>query len=121
MAEMPPLKAHLSPNAPLRDQAYSALKDAILSGRFAPGDHPVEPEMAQSLGLSRRPVREAFRRLEQEGFLCVTRTGVVVQQISLKDIEAVYYVRQRLEGMASALAAFPGTCPKIVGAYPPRA
>lgn len=102
---MPPLKAHLNPNPPLRDQAYSALKDAILAGRFAPGDHLVELEIAQSLGLSRSPVREAFRRLQQEGFLHVTRAGVIVQQISLKDIEGVYYVRQRLEGMASALAA----------------
>ncbi|MBI5032619.1 MAG: GntR family transcriptional regulator [Chloroflexi bacterium] len=106
---MPPLRATLSQNPPLRDQAYSALKDAILSGRFAPGDHLVELEIAQSLGLSRSPVREAFRRLEQEGYLCVTRTGVVVQQISLKDIESVYYVRQRLEGMASALAAICAT------------
>lgn len=104
-AEMPLLRTALSPNPPLRDQAYSALKDAILAGRFAPGDHLVELEIAQSLGLSRSPVREAFRRLEQEGFLCVTRAGVIVQQISLKDIEGVYYVRQRLEGMASGLAA----------------
>ncbi len=105
MAEMPPLKVHLNPNPPLRDQAYSALKDAILSGQFSPGDHLVELEIARSLGLSRSPVREAFRRLEQEGFLHVTRAGVIVQRVSSKDIEGVYYVRQRLEGMASALVA----------------
>lgn len=105
MVEMPPFKVRLNSSPPLRDQAYSALKDAILSGKFAPGDHLVELEMANSLGLSRNPVREAFRRLEQEGFLHVTRAGVIVQQISSKDIEGIYYVRQCLEGMASALAA----------------
>lgn len=102
---MPPLKVFLNPNPPLRDQAYSALKDAILSGNFAPGDHLVELDIASSLGLSRSPVREAFRRLEQEGYLKVNRAGVVVQQISSDDIQGVYYVRQHLEGMAAALAA----------------
>jgi DNA-binding GntR family transcriptional regulator len=114
MAEMPPLKTHLNPNPPLRDQAYSALKDAILSGKFAPGDHLVELEIAHLLGLSRSPVREAFRRLEQEGYLAVTRSGVIVQQISSKDIEGVYYVRQRLEGMGAALAAARATEDEIV-------
>ena len=99
------LKVRLSSNPPLRDQAYTTLKDAILAGKFAPGDHLVELEIAHSLGLSRSPVREAFRRLEQEGFLQVTRAGVTVQQVSLKDIQGVYLVRQHLEGMAAALAA----------------
>jgi DNA-binding GntR family transcriptional regulator len=76
-----------------------------LSGRFAPGDHLVEVEIASLLGLSRSPVREAFRRLEQEGYLQVTRSGVTVQHISSKDIQAIYMVRQRLEGMAASLAA----------------
>lgn len=99
------LKVRLTSNPPLRDQAYTTLKDAILAGKFAPGDHLVELEIANSLGLSRSPVREAFRRLEQEGFLQVTRAGVTVQQVSLKDIQGVYLVRQHLEGMAAALAA----------------
>ena len=105
MAKTPPLHIRLVPNPPLRDQAYDALKDAILSGKFAPGDHLVEVEIAALLGLSRSPVREAFRRLEQEGYLLVTRAGVTVQQISTKDIHAIYMVRQRLEGMAASFAA----------------
>lgn len=105
MASMPPLKTRLIPNLPLRDQAYNALKDAILSGRFSPGDHLVELEIASSLGLSRSPVREAFRRLEQEGFLHVARSGVIVQQTSFKDIQGVYFVRRHLEGLGAALAA----------------
>lgn len=110
---MPPLKVFLNPNPPLRDQAYSVLKDAILSGRFAPGDRLVELEIARSLGLSRSPVREAFRRLEQEGYLKVSRVGVVVQQISASDIQGVYYVRQHLEGLAAALAAQLATADEI--------
>jgi DNA-binding GntR family transcriptional regulator len=108
-----PLKVRLTSNPPLRDQAYSTLKDAILAGKFAPGDRLVELEIANSLGLSRSPVREAFRRLEQEGYLQVTRAGVTVQQISLKDIQGVYYVRQRLEGMTAALAAEQATDDQI--------
>lgn len=107
------LKARLTSNPPLRDQAYTTLKDAILSGKFAPGDHLVELEIANSLGLSRSPVREAFRRLEQEGFLRVTRAGVTVQQISAKDIQGVYFVRQHLEGMAASLAAEDATAEDI--------
>lgn len=99
------LKVRPTSNPPLRDQAYTTLKDAILAGKFAPGDHLVELEIAHSLGLSRSPVREAFRRLEQEGFLQVTRAGVIVQQISFDDIQGIYFVRQYLEGMAAALAA----------------
>ena len=112
MAENLP-KARLTSNPPLRDQAYTTLKDAILSGKFAPGDHLVELDIANSLGLSRSPVREAFRRLEQEGYLKVNRAGVVVQQISSQDIQGVYYVRQHLEGMAAALAAEHATADDI--------
>jgi DNA-binding GntR family transcriptional regulator len=106
-------RLRLSSNPPLRDQAYTSIKDAILSGKFAPGNHLVELEIAHSLGLSRSPVREAFRRLEQEGLLLVTRAGVVVQQISSQDIQSIYFVRQHLEGMASALAAELATADEI--------
>ncbi len=105
MNDSPPLKVRIAPNPPLRDQAYSSLKDALLSGKFAPGDHLVEIEIAQSLGLSRSPIREAFRRLEQEGYLTVTRNGVLVQHISPKEIEGIYFVRQKLEAIAATLVA----------------
>lgn len=93
------------PKPPLRDQAYAVLKDAILSGKFKPGHRLLEQEIARSLGLSRSPVREAFRRLEQEGYLSVSRSGVIVQEISRKDIEDLYFVRERLEGITASLAA----------------
>lgn len=99
------LQTRLVANPPLRDQAYTTLKDAILAGKFAPGDRLIELDIAQSLGLSRSPIREAFRRLEQEGYLTVTRAGVIVQPISPKEIEGIYFVRQKLEAIAAALVA----------------
>ncbi len=94
MAENP-LKVGPTSNPPLRDQAFSTLRDAIPAGKFAPGARLVELELANSLGLSRSPVREAFRRLEQEGFLRVHRTGVTVQQIPSQDIQGIVHQRGR--------------------------
>lgn len=100
-------KIPLSPDSylPLRIQAYTVLKEAILSGTLAPGERLVEQQIADSLGLSRNPVREAFRRLEQEGYLLASRNGVIVQGVSLQELRDLYAVRVRLEGMAAALVA----------------
>ena len=100
----PPLERQLIRTS-LRDQAYATLKEALLAGKFAPGARLVEREIAAQLGLSRSPVREAFRKLEQEGFLSVGRIGVTVPEISSADIHDLFDLRQRLEGMAGALAA----------------
>lgn len=93
------------PKPPLRDQAYAVLKQAILSGKFKPGNRLLEQDIAKSLGLSRSPVREAFRRLEQEGYLVATRSGVIVPPITERDIQDLYFFRERLEGIAASLAA----------------
>lgn len=100
-------KISLSPDRylPLRIQAYTVLKDAILSGTLAPGERLVEQQVADSLGLSRNPVREAFRRLEQEGYLLSRRNGVFVQGVSFEELRDLYAVRVRLEGMAAGLVA----------------
>ncbi len=106
MAKTPsPAQLHVTTSPPLRDQAYALLKRGILSGQFEPGTRLVEREIGNLLGLSRSPVREAFRRLQQEGYLEVSRAGVFVQQVSFKDIQDLFSVRQRLEGLAAALAA----------------
>jgi DNA-binding GntR family transcriptional regulator len=99
------LGVDLSQRRPLRDEAYSVLRQAILSGRFKPGDHLVEREVAAQLGLSRSPVREAFRRLEQDHLVTVTRQGLVVQGLTLRDAEELYQIRQQLEALAARLAA----------------
>jgi DNA-binding GntR family transcriptional regulator len=77
----------------------------ILSGSFRPGERIVEREVCAHLGLSRSPVREAFRRLEQEGLLVASRQGLIIQSLSLSEVEELYQVRQQLEALAARLAA----------------
>jgi DNA-binding GntR family transcriptional regulator len=65
----------------------------------------VEREVAAKLNLSRSPVREAFRRLEQEGLVSVTRQGLFVQEVDPAEVEELYLVRQYLESWVARLAA----------------
>jgi DNA-binding GntR family transcriptional regulator len=95
----------LAKRRPLRDEAYDVLRRAILAGAFKPGDRIVEREVCERLGLSRSPVREAFRRLEQEGLLVVSRQGLIVQSLSIEEVEELYQIRQQLEAMVARLAA----------------
>lgn len=78
----------------------------ILSGRIAPGAPVVESELAETLGVSRTPVREALMRLEVEGLL---RAGdnrrLTAATISLAEAEELFYMREATEGMAARLAA----------------
>ena len=99
------LDIDLSIRRPLRDEAYLALRRAILAGQFKPGERLIEREIAQKIGLSRSPVREAFRRLEQERLVTVTRQGVVVHSLEPTEVEELYQVRQHLEVLVVRLAA----------------
>ena len=83
---------------PLRDLVFEALKDAILTQKLHPGERLLESELADELGVSRTPVREAIRKLEQEGLVVmIPRKGAYVDGISLKDIHEVYEIRAALE------------------------
>jgi len=91
---------------PLREVVFEALREAIIKGVLKPGERLMEIQLAEELGVSRTPVREAFRKLELEGFVVmVPRKGAYVAGISLKDIAAVFEVRAALEGLAAGLAA----------------
>ncbi len=91
---------------PLREVVFEALREAIIKGILKPGERLMEIQLAEELGVSRTPVREAFRKLELEGFVVmVPRKGAYVAGISLKDIAAVFEVRAALEGLAAGLAA----------------
>lgn len=91
---------------PLRDLVFEALKDAILTQKLHPGERLLESELAVELGVSRTPIREAIRRLEQEGLvIMLPRKGAYVAGISLKDIHEVYEIRAALESLALELAA----------------
>jgi DNA-binding GntR family transcriptional regulator len=82
----------------LKDEAYSVIKDAITSLRFQPGAMIVEGHLAQSLGISKTPIRMALVRLEHEGFVETRRaSGTYVRRMSFEDVREVFEVRLALE------------------------
>jgi DNA-binding GntR family transcriptional regulator len=88
----------------LPDKIYSSLEGAILQGRIKPGDRLIEDELSRSLGVSRGPIREAFRLLEKDGLIRrVPRKGAIVESISKEDISEIYEVIGILEGLAAKL------------------
>lgn len=90
----------------LTEQAYSELKEQIMTGKFPVGEHYLEPEIAEMLGISRTPTREALIRLSQEGLIEIKpRRGVLVRPIFLSDLKEIYEVLTSLESTAVSLAA----------------
>lgn len=88
------------------DAVTNALREAILDGALQPSAWLREDELARTLRVSRTPVREALRRLADEGLVVKTaHHGTVVAGLSLEDILALYVVRENLEGVAGRLAA----------------
>jgi DNA-binding GntR family transcriptional regulator len=91
---------------PLRELVFESLREAIITGRLRPGEHLMETQLAEELGVSRTPIREAIRKLELEGLvLMIPRKGAYVSQLSMKDIADVFEIRRALEGLAARLAA----------------
>ena len=89
----------------LVDQICRALRDNILSGRFKGGQQLLEDQMKNEYGISRTPLREAFRILEKEGLVeIVPRKGTFVKGITRQDVEEHFPVRAILEGLAARLA-----------------
>jgi DNA-binding GntR family transcriptional regulator len=94
------------PLAATRQRVRDELRERILTGRLKPGDRLVERELAEDLGVSRVPVREAIRSLEAEGFVVVqSPRRVVVRQLARVDVEELFDVREALESLAAGLAA----------------
>src|SRR3990170_3797681 len=90
---------------PLRERIVDFIKDSVVTGRLKPGERVPEQEIAESFGISRTPIREAFRQLESEGFLTVTpRKGAVVSPITDKDVSEFYAIKSLLEGYAAKTA-----------------
>ena len=91
---------------PLRDVVLENLRDAIITQVLKPGERLMEIQLADEMGVSRTPVREAIRKLELEGLVVmVPRKGAYVAGVSMKDIHEVYEVRSALEMLAVTLAA----------------
>ncbi len=77
-----------------------------MTGKFSIGDNYLEPEIAEMLGISRTPAREALLRLSQEGLIeLIPRRGVRVKPVSLNDLKEIYEVLTSLESTAVSLAA----------------
>ena len=89
----------------LADQIFIEIENNILTGVYAIGDVFTEMSFSESLGVSRTPIREAIRRLGQEGLVDITTKGVVIRGISPKDVSDMYEIRIRTEGLASRWAA----------------
>ena len=90
---------------PLRDVVFNTLRQAILKGELAPGERLMEIQLAEKLGVSRTPIREAIRKLELEGLvLMIPRKGAEVAKISEKSLRDVLEVRRSLEELAIELA-----------------
>jgi DNA-binding GntR family transcriptional regulator len=95
-----------SDHRPIRDEVFTSLRNAILSGHFKPGERLVEKDLAEQLDISRTPIREALRKLELEGLVAYEpRKGVVVVGVSSDDALEIYMIRAVLEGLAAKLAA----------------
>ena len=90
----------------LREKILETIRDAILKGSLKPGERVSEPELAERFGISRTPIREAFRQLESEGYLeVIPRKGAVVASLSERDVVEFYAIKSILEGHAARIAA----------------
>ena len=99
------LKVNMNEYLPLRDVVFNTLRQAILKGELAPGERLMEIQLAERLGVSRTPIREAIRKLELEGqVLMIPRKGAEVAKISEKSLRDVLEVRRSLEELAIELA-----------------
>ena len=84
-------------NKPIRDTTYETLKHAIIMGKIPAGSRLIETAYAESLHISRTPLREAFRKLELDGLVsCEERRGAIVRAFTIEDIEETFTIRNAL-------------------------
>ncbi len=89
----------------LADKVFEMLEDDILSGEIPKGTVITESALSERLGVSRTPVREAIRRLEQEHIIEITTKGIMITGVDRKDIEDIYEIRSKIEGLAARRCA----------------
>jgi len=91
---------------PLREVVCESLREAIRNGVLRPGERIMEIQLAEELGVSRTPVREALRKLELEGYVVMMpRRGTYVASMSIRDINEIFEIRTALESLSNGLAA----------------
>jgi DNA-binding GntR family transcriptional regulator len=100
------LNFDIQSHRPLREIVYEELRNLILTGKIKPGTRMMEIELAEDMGVSRTPIREAIRKLEKEGLVVIEpRKGAYASEVSVKDMVDILEVRANLEGLAAYLAA----------------
>ena len=101
----PNFKVNMNEYLPLRDVVFNTLRQAILRGELKPGERLMEIQLANKLGVSRTPIREAIRKLELEGLVVmIPRKGAQVARITEKNLKDVLEVRRALDMLAVRLA-----------------
>lgn len=95
------LRLNMNAYLPLRDVVFQTLREAILKGDLKPGERLMELQLASKLGVSRTPIREAIRMLEQEGLaVTIPRKGAEVAKMTEKNMEDVLQIREALDDLA---------------------
>jgi DNA-binding GntR family transcriptional regulator len=88
------------------DYVLEQLRSGVMQGRYAPGQRLIEADLTRELGISRGPLREAFRRLSAEGLLeIVPHRGALVRRLTLREMKELFQIRVGLETLAAQLAA----------------
>lgn len=106
MERKPLVPIKLDSYKPLRELVFESIREAIIEGQLPPGERLMEIQLAEEMGVSRTPVREAIRKLELEGLVVmIPRKGAYVSGLSMKDISDVFEIRSALEGLAAELAS----------------
>lgn len=99
------VKQEVTDKYSLRGRVFHRLREDILSGKYKEHEELKEVAIGEELGVSRTPVREAFRQLELEGLIqIVPNKGAYVTGITAKDVKDIYMIRSSLEGMCAKLA-----------------
>lgn len=99
------MQIHMEEYLPLRDVVFKTLRQEILTGELKPGERLMEIHLANRLGVSRTPIREAIRMLELEGLVTmIPRRGAEVANITEKNLRDVLEVRRVLDALAVSLA-----------------
>ena len=103
---MQKLRIRIDNHMTLRERIVESIRNAIVNGQLQAGTRIAEPELADKFGISRTPIREAFRQLESEGFISVVpRKGAIVASLSPQDVSNFYDLKMVLEGYAARSAA----------------
>jgi len=104
----------VSKRKPLREEVYDSLKKSILHGKVKAGQRLVEEQLANQIGISRTPVREAFHKLERDDLVTrLPKGGFAVRQFTKEDVEEIFGIRSALESYAAYLATLHITPDKV--------